>query len=110
MVHQADGGKSTVSCSDGLDITGCMVLDATGHARSLVEFDEAFDPGYQVSQVSAAVLLLSLCIVPYSAAVQAAYGIIAEVNQHPFDLDTVLFMDWRDDHFEGHSEMQAANA
>ena len=26
-----------------------MVLDATGHARTLVEFDEKFDPGYQVS-------------------------------------------------------------
>ena len=41
-------GSSTVTCADGLQITGCFVLDATGHARSLVEFDKKFDPGYQV--------------------------------------------------------------
>lgn len=41
-------GSSTVTCADGLQITGCFVLDATGHARSLVEFDQKFDPGYQV--------------------------------------------------------------
>lgn len=40
---------------------------------------------------------------------QAAYGIIAEVDSHPLDLDTVLFMDWRDDHFDGMPDMQAAN-
>ena len=29
-----------------------MVLDATGHARKLVEFDAKFDPGYQVIAAS----------------------------------------------------------
>ena len=29
-------------------IQGRMVLDATGHARKLVEYDKPFDPGYQV--------------------------------------------------------------
>ena len=52
-----------------------------GHARKLVSFDQQFDPGYQ-----------------------GAYGIMAEVESHPFDLDTMLFMDWRDDHTQvGHS-------
>ena len=51
-----------------------------GHARKLVSFDQQFDPGYQ-----------------------GAYGIMAEVESHPFDLDTMLFMDWRDDHTQvGH--------
>lgn len=41
-------GSSHVVCSDGTQIEGCMVLDATGHARKLVEYDKPFDPGYQV--------------------------------------------------------------
>ncbi len=32
---------------------------------------------------------------------QGAYGIIIEVESHPFELDTMLFMDWRDDHTSG---------
>ena len=40
---------------------------------------------------------------------QAAYGIIAEVDQHPVDLDTILFMDWRDDHFDSLPDMKADN-
>lgn len=46
-VQHEDGG-SHVLCSDGTRIRGCMVLDATGHARKLVEYDKPFDPGYQV--------------------------------------------------------------
>jgi lycopene cyclase-like protein len=53
------------------------VLDATGHARRLVRFDADFTPGYQ-----------------------AAYGILAEVESHPFPINEMLFMDWRDGHLE----------
>jgi hypothetical protein len=63
-----------------------MVLDATGHARKLVKFDKKFDPGFQ-----------------------GAYGIIAEVESHPFDLKTMLFMDWRDEHTFHDPAMRAAN-
>lgn len=35
---------------------------------------------------------------------QGAYGIVAEVESHPFELDTMLFMDWRDDHTSGSLE------
>lgn len=41
---------------------------------------------------------------------QGAYGIVAEVESHPFDLDTMLFMDWRDDHTAGNPAMREANA
>jgi lycopene beta-cyclase len=34
----------------------------------------------------------------------------AEVESHPFDVDTMLFMDWRDDHTSGNDKMQASNA
>ena len=73
-VEHADG-TSTLTCSDGKQLTAGFVLDCTGHARRLVEFDQKFDPGYQ-----------------------AAYGMMIEVESHPFELDTMLFMDWRDDH------------
>ena len=67
------------------------MLDCTGHARKLVTFDEKFDPGYQ-----------------------AAYGMMIEVESHPFELDTMLFMDWRDDHTQVHtsslSYQQLANS
>ena len=68
-------GSSTLTCSDGSQLHSSFVLDCTGHARKLVTFDEKFDPGYQ-----------------------AAYGMMIEVDSHPFELDTMLFMDWRDDH------------
>ena len=62
------------------------MLDATGHSRKLVQWDQPFDPGYQ-----------------------GAYGIAATVDKHPFALDSMLFMDWRDDHTLGFPEMRAAN-
>jgi lycopene beta-cyclase len=81
------GGRSTVTTQGGAALRGSMVLDATGHSRRLVKFGQKFDPGYQ-----------------------GAYGIVAEVESHPFDIDTMLFMDWRDNHLEGTPDVQARNA
>lgn len=64
VVHA--GGASELCCSDGVRVPAAMVLDATGHSRKLVQFDEPFDPGYQarcrtpsqpISQHSAALLV-----------------------------------------------------
>lgn len=33
----------------------------------------------------------------------------AEVEGHPFDIDTMLFMDWRDDHLADLPEVKARN-
>lgn len=79
-------GSSTVSTAGGVQLQGSMVLDATGHSRRLVQFDKKFDPGYQ-----------------------GAYGITAEVEGHPFDIDTMLFMDWRNDHLADLPEVKARN-
>ncbi|EFJ41647.1 hypothetical protein VOLCADRAFT_107605 [Volvox carteri f. nagariensis] len=81
-------GSSEVQLADGRKIRGSLVLDATGHSRRLVEYDKKFDPGFQ-----------------------GAYGIVAEVESHPFDIDTMLFMDWRDEHTHGPGleAMRAAN-
>ena len=77
-VESCDHGNehySTVKLDDGRTVYAKMVLDATGHSRKLVDFDREFTPGYQ-----------------------AAYGIMCTVEKHPFPLDTMLFMDWRDEH------------
>ena len=82
-VTHAERWRSAVKCSDGAEVLGAAVLDGTGHARSLVEFEGEFDPGYQ-----------------------GAYGIMIEVESHPFELDTMFFMDWRDDHLAGDEESE----
>ena len=40
---------------------------------------------------------------------QGAYGIMCDVESHPFDLDTMLFMDWRDDHTADNADMRESN-
>jgi lycopene beta-cyclase len=52
-------------------------------------------------------LLLYISPLPPS---QGAYGILCEVESHPFEGDKMLFMDWRDDHTFDEPEMRAANA
>nr|BAD02729.1 putative lycopene beta cyclase [Cryptomeria japonica]BAD02732.1 putative lycopene beta cyclase [Cryptomeria japonica]BAD02736.1 putative lycopene beta cyclase [Cryptomeria japonica]BAD02737.1 putative lycopene beta cyclase [Cryptomeria japonica]BAD02759.1 putative lycopene beta cyclase [Cryptomeria japonica] len=85
VVHE--GSKSMVLCTDGVALQASVVLDATGFSRCLVEYDKPYDPGYQV-----------------------AYGILAEVDEHPFDVDKMVFMDWRDDHLINEPELKANNA
>ncbi|XP_057541348.1 lycopene beta cyclase, chloroplastic/chromoplastic [Amaranthus tricolor] len=85
VVH--DESKSRVICNDGVTIEASVVLDATGFARSLVQYDKPYNPGYQV-----------------------AYGILAEVEGHPFDVDKMLFMDWRDSHLDCNKELKDRNS
>ena len=40
-------GTPGASASGRAAIQGSLVLDATGHARRLVKYDQKFDPGYQ---------------------------------------------------------------
>uniref|UniRef100_A0A0D9VD69 lycopene beta-cyclase n=1 Tax=Leersia perrieri TaxID=77586 RepID=A0A0D9VD69_9ORYZ len=78
--------SSVVICDDGTAIPATVVLDATGFSRSLVRYGEPYNPGYQV-----------------------AYGVLAEVDGHPFDLDKMLFMDWRDAHLKEGSAIWERN-
>jgi lycopene beta-cyclase len=80
-------GYSQVVCGDGTELKGKVVLDATGHAKKFVQFKEDYDPGYQ-----------------------GAYGIMIDVDEHPFDLGKMLFMDWRDDHLRDLPELREKNA
>uniref|UniRef100_A0A0E0CH36 lycopene beta-cyclase n=1 Tax=Oryza meridionalis TaxID=40149 RepID=A0A0E0CH36_9ORYZ len=78
--------SSLLICDDGVAVPATVVLDATGFSRCLVQYDKPYDPGYQV-----------------------AYGILAEVDGHPFDIDKMLFMDWRDAHLPEGSEIRERN-
>jgi lycopene beta-cyclase len=46
---QHEDGHSILKCQDGTQIKATIVVDATGHSRRLVEFDQEFDPGYQIA-------------------------------------------------------------
>ncbi|KAL5211947.1 hypothetical protein ABZP36_022794 [Zizania latifolia] len=78
--------SSLLICDDGVAVPATVVLDATGFSRCLVQYDKPYNPGYQV-----------------------AYGILAEVDGHPFDIDKMLFMDWRDSHLPEGSEIKERN-
>lgn len=84
VLHEAS--RTLVSCSDGVTLQASVVLDATGFSRCLVEYDKPYDPGYQV-----------------------AYGILAEVDGHPFDVDKMVFMDWRDSHLSNEAVLRSNN-
>ncbi|EPS69984.1 lycopene beta-cyclase, partial [Genlisea aurea] len=84
VIHQEH--KSSLICNDGVTIEAGVVLDATGFARCLVRYDKTYNPGYQV-----------------------AYGILAEVEGHPFDVDKMVFMDWRDSHLKNNKELMERN-
>ncbi len=80
--------KSIVICSDGSRVTGTFVIDATGHSKALIKYNTAkYDPGYQ-----------------------GAYGITVTVKSHPFPVDKMLFMDWRDDHLDSDPELKESNS
>ncbi|KAK9125094.1 hypothetical protein Scep_013940 [Stephania cephalantha] len=85
VIHEE--AKSLLICNDGITIQASVVLDATGFSRCLVQYDKPYNPGYQV-----------------------AYGILAEVEEHPFDLDKMVFMDWRDSHLNGKPELKQKNS
>ncbi|KAH0972378.1 hypothetical protein GBA52_024534 [Prunus armeniaca] len=85
VIHEEE--KSLLICNDGVTIQAAVVLDATGFSRCLVQYDKPYNPGYQV-----------------------AYGILAEVEEHPFDVDKMVFMDWRDSHLNNNIELKERNA
>lgn len=85
VVHEES--KSFVKCNDGVTVEARVVLDATGFSKRLVEYDKPYNPGYQV-----------------------AYGILAEVEEHPFEVDKMLFMDWRDSHLKHNKQLNQRNS
>lgn len=85
VIHEET--KSLLICNDGVTIQAAVVLDATGFSRCLVQYDKPYNPGYQV-----------------------AYGIVAEVEEHPFDINKMVFMDWRDSHLNNNKKLKERNS
>ena len=81
VVHEE--AKSLLICNDGVTIQAAVVLDATRFLRCLVQYDKPYNPGYQV-----------------------AYGIVTEVEEHPFDVNKMIFTDWRDSHLNGNTDLK----
>ncbi|KAK1861581.1 hypothetical protein I4F81_004164 [Pyropia yezoensis] len=67
---------------------GAVVADATGHALRFVEMEGAAADGDGPSSLD-------------QRGFQAAYGIEAEVESHPYAPGRMVLMDYRDDHMQG---------
>ncbi|XP_020111069.1 capsanthin/capsorubin synthase, chromoplastic-like [Ananas comosus] len=79
--------SSAISCSSGYELKANLVVDATGFSSPFIEYDKKRNHGYQI-----------------------AHGILAEVNCHPFDLDKMLLMDWRDSHMDSEPYLRPQNS
>nr|GMD61590.1 neoxanthin synthase, chloroplastic [Ipomoea batatas] len=79
--------ESCVTCDDGRKLKASLVVDASGFASSFIEYDKPRNHGYQI-----------------------AHGILAEVDAHPFDLDKMVLMDWRDSHLGNEPYLRESNS
>ncbi|KAI4322441.1 hypothetical protein L6164_022137 [Bauhinia variegata] len=79
--------ESSILCDDGNELKGSLIVDASGFASTFIEYDKSRNHGYQI-----------------------AHGILAEVSDHPFDLDKMLLMDWRDSHLGNEPYLRVNNS
>ncbi|KAL6205274.1 hypothetical protein ACLB2K_022536 [Fragaria x ananassa] len=79
--------ESLIVCDDGNELKASLVVDASGFASSFIEYDKPRNHGYQI-----------------------AHGILAEVEGHPFDLDKMVLMDWRDSHLGNEPYLRTGNS
>ena len=79
--------ESIVLCDDGTELRGSLIVDASGFASTFIEYDKVRNHGFQI-----------------------AHGILAEVDDHPFDLDKMVLMDWRDSHMGSEPYLRASNS
>ncbi|KAJ4724937.1 Lycopene beta-cyclase [Melia azedarach] len=78
--------ESSVICDDGNELKASLIVDASGFASTFIDYDKPRNHGYQI-----------------------AHGILAEVESHPFDLDKMVLMDWRDSHLGNEPNLRANN-
>lgn len=79
--------ESNVICDDGRELKASLIVDASGFTSSFTEYDKKRNHGYQI-----------------------AHGILAEVDAHPFDLDKMVLMDWRDSHMGSEPYLRVSNS
>ena len=78
---------SSILCDDGNELKASLIVDASGFASTFTEYDKPRNHGYQI-----------------------AHGILAEVDGHPFDLDKMVLMDWRDSHLGNEPYLRVSNS
>nr|ADX36406.1 lycopene beta-cyclase [Ficus carica] len=78
---------SFVVCDDGNRVKASLVVDASGFGSNFVKYDKPRNHGYQI-----------------------AHGVLAEVEGHPFDLDKMVLMDWRDSHLGNEPYLRDGNS
>ncbi|CAI0544166.1 unnamed protein product [Linum tenue] len=84
---------STVACDDGTELKAGLIVDATGFGTPFIEYDDVYKTK------------------PRNEGFQIAHGILAEVEGgHPFDLDKMLLMDWRDSHMGNEPYLRSGNS
>lgn len=67
--------ESSIACDDGTEMRANLIMDASGFASKFTKYSKPRNCGFQI-----------------------AHGILAEVEEHPFDLNKMVLMDWRDAH------------
>ncbi|KAL0547563.1 hypothetical protein IC582_017503 [Cucumis melo] len=80
--------ESSVSCNDGTEIKSNLVIDASGFTSKFTKYSDSN---------------------PRNCAFQIAHGILAEVDHHPFDLNKMVLMDWRDTHLNNEPYLRQHN-
>ncbi|XP_022142673.1 capsanthin/capsorubin synthase, chromoplastic-like [Momordica charantia] len=84
MEHQEF--QSSVHCDDGAQIKASLIIDASGFSTKFIEYSKPRNCGFQI-----------------------AHGILAEVEEHPFDLNKMVLMDWRDTHLANEPYLRQEN-
>ncbi|KAK9279545.1 hypothetical protein L1049_013224 [Liquidambar formosana] len=79
--------ESSVLCDDGSQLKASLIVDASGFNSTFTDYNKPRNHGYQI-----------------------AHGILAEVESHPFDLDKMVLMDWRDSHMGNEPYLRASNS
>lgn len=79
--------ESSAMCDDGTQLRASLIVDASGFASPFIEYDKPRNHGYQI-----------------------AHGILAEVDSHPYDLDKMVLMDWRDSHLGNEPYLRESNS
>ncbi|KRH26658.1 hypothetical protein GLYMA_12G186300v4 [Glycine max] len=66
---------------------GSLVVDVSGFGSSFVAYDKVKNHGFQI-----------------------AHSVLAEVDDHPFDLDKMVLVDWRDSHLGNEPYLRASSS
>ncbi|KAK4255259.1 hypothetical protein QN277_008278 [Acacia crassicarpa] len=79
--------ESSILCDDNYELKASLVVDASGFSSDFIDYNTKHrNHGYQI-----------------------AHGILAEVEEHPFDLDKMVLMDWRDSHLGNEPNLRENN-